>query len=1460
MKQMRSLLHQLRQCCALKGRKTGSSLGMVMIVGTALVIWVMAIMPLMTTTGTTAIKTQNTQVEYLTARSSIEFSKSELEKIVETQIPYTFAVIKENSGKFSALPKKDGIMTNAAYQACVVEDATDDTKDVPEAGETGAKVAAICAVVPKAGNTTQYDIKISTFTEGEKNLTYSAVYTLNGSLLIYPEAYKQSEALPLSDFVLVDGKLGANEVWDSRIAWNASWGSVANDNYKEYLLSWKLNPDGNYANAGEYPAVFKKTAEAALNGESIGTAITEDPLTDAKWIKPSASSKDASDKVEGSMWIDISGSSAKVYMLAGGENKNITSSCKVYYNGEERTSLPKNSGIYTISVDYAGTGEYNTNAGAINVLPVQGVVLGSYEVDATDKKFDASGCKITDVEYEDGTCRVSLSNITGAWYGYTNKADGTEIQWQSGNTISVSANETWYFYCFCPAKVADGVWYDNSDVVYAGMIYPFEAVTSLEHGSQYIVMAENGGKYYAMNTSAGSTEYPRNTNSNKQYAGNLDAGVIVGEPSVDLAWTMMKTNPQSNSSTWQFVSSTKEVNKEIVADKGLKITQSVHWLIGYAYSLGISSLPVSNSEFALQVDEDGEATVTMSFEEKQIVSSKTVTVYTGYSSGFKGSTSNQNINNIYFIKVPVQGAQNVEAPIVVGDWDIDIEYTYNLYNNEGEYNWTQIKNLISQETGGAVWPDDIYLNGEYVSYEEVIDAGTYELIGYTANDDWKFGEEYYKLGTLTVNQAELTADYALTIEQDENDELKLTVTGSNWNQDNGGVKYIGYKPVAEDGTESEMNWFETTDGTINFRLDYGKYIFAMAESGTRNYSVTSYLETEVVEIKAFYVEITEDDKKFFNYRLEHDPEDLTKITVTWYDRLPDKITPSKITMVYGTPVGDEGISWSETYTTGVRFYGALIKGTLYETLDNVFQLPQPLGVTNENGRFSSLMKGSALYFMGKTNSINTYGNDIYLHTDLLVLKNGITGDGRVILNPYSTGDGDPGDTLVFFVNDMGNFKAKEFYQVPAGTDLVAASVGNAENVINMMVTDEDGTGTVGTDFADRVQYYFRNNIYPELNVDIAYAADDQLALIIAGETIGWTSDGVMSGSSNASNGKYAVCAFVSEVSGEVSRKANRILIAAKDSDTTYGFTVPADMKFTTRYLSVDADVIQGLNGAKLELWNLAQDSGFIEDILRVTGNDIYSSKTLQMDYERYTVIRTGEGETGRSKQICRYEDGTNILAIGTTSMPLLVDYTASEIEYLYSHGLSGLGAVADIVDRYVKIEDPTGSNDEITISSLFRSKLNIFANYLYVDSSIKKITFSGLLGQGSMMVNSQESGYSTEEYLSFFRQSTENYVGTLVYLEGPVIISSTWSRPKTVPQGFYFIYADSGDGTSLSDLVNAVEGPNAQKKPYKVPLESLKEYSVYISPDGSISDAYVDTGIYDNETAGLGGFTGGSMK
>jgi hypothetical protein len=47
---------------------------------------------------------------------------------------------------------------------------------------------------------------------------------------------------------------------------------------------------------------------------------------------------------------------------------------------------------------------------------------------------------------------------------------------------------------------------------------------------------------------------------------------------------------------------------------------------------------------------------------------------------------------------------------------------------------------------------------------------------------------------------------------------------------------------------------------------------------------------------------------------------------------------------------------------------------------------------------------------------------------------------------------------------------------------------------------------------------------------------------------------------------------------------------------------------------------------------------------------------------------------------------------------------------------------------------------------------------------------------------------------------------------------------------------------------------------YRIDPDELKEYSIYINDDGTLSNAYVDTGLEDNNSPAVGGFSGGSIE
>ena len=95
-----------------------------------------------------------------------------------------------------------------------------------------------------------------------------------------------------------------------------------------------------------------------------------------------------------------------------------------------------------------------------------------------------------------------------------------------------------------------------------------------------------------------------------------------------------------------------------------------------------------------------------------------------------------------------------------------------------------------------------------------------------------------------------------------------------------------------------------------------------------------------------------------------------------------------------------------------------------------------------------------------------------------------------------------------------------------------------------------------------------------------------------------------------------------------------------------------------------------------------------------------------------------------------------------------------------------------------------------------------------------------------------------------------------------IIFSGTY----VIDPGFYYVYA-ADDSTTIVELTNGddgnlADGPNpTTKRPYKIPPEALAQYTVYINPkDGTLSNAYVEPGIYGSDSTALGGFSGGNVE
>lgn len=1466
----------LRKRRGRKPGKAGSSLALVMMIGAALVIWVMCIMPLMTTTGTTAIQTEEKYDDYLESRSSIEYCKSELERMVniDKKVPSTFAVVKNVAADtYTAYEKIAGDTNAPEHYPYYVDEvtATTDEDDEPRNDDNGKLVTAICAVVPDEDDPGVYNITIQTYHSGEKGQVYKLKYTLSGSLLIYPESYNQNQALPLSDFVLVDGKLGDNEVWKSSLIEKGIGSAVGSDNgtgdFTEELLPYDLSKDSSYASSQEYPAVFKKTAEAAAlseTGNDHGPRLTNGFFTNETWNVPKASQT----KEDGSVWIQNDGGKIRVYLYANEEEHEISNDadCKVYLNGEtyEDNRIP-GDGHYSVTVDFDAK-SYPKDDPVVNILPISGLYVDTVgsKIPTQTQSLDGSSSVESVVQEEGGTYKVKLAAAgEGILYGYCSSPDGSDVKWVSEREISgLSGAKTYYFYICRPARMIDGVYYRDSEVEYVGMIYPKTLATKLEDGNKYLVLGGED-RDYAMTSSLGTETLP-----------TTDSGYIIHNNSIDaLSWTASYKSDVE----WYFKSNNPDTTKPWLDMDGSYKNVSQSWKPDYKWVLELLTNTQKSSVDALKVNfvSSNNASVTLDFS--AAFGYITTEGYITYSSSSFIATEDAS-STVSFLKIPT--APSVSKPTE--------NYTTKGWTATfGEDIMALVKTDITPKVNDIV---KLYANGSPVSAQTdgkyILAAGKYSLAADIVVDGIRY---CVSLGDLTVNKYTFQSNFPVAVcTTDSSDEMTVHVSKSTADGTKGhdiGSKYwFGYRVK---DSENAFTWFPATseDGlSRSFRLSPDKtYEFAVKECGTMNYngceSTSPYAEWQVTPIQ---VELKSTDENHplklqFSYDIDENG------TPTWY-ALPNAtavdggatviIYPYRVHLVFGADDGNGGITWHEAYNSKKDgYFGVYIDKSNYSgnrdssgklnlnTENAVLQIVQPINFSKSGGHTSSVMRGESLYFMGQSYSIRTYGNKIYLYTDLLVLKSGITGGtdettgkdypiGEVWVKPYS--DGDDKDTLFFNPNEYSifigftEFEGRTFYKIAPNTNLCGPTTPSQIKKFGKL-SSEDAYK------ADKkeIQKLFREKKYPDINLDIAYADDAQLAHIVSGETIRWTNDGVLSGSSTSYNESYAVCAYVSKISesGVVDRKANRVLIAAEN----YRLDVPVNVTFATRYLSIDADeVIQGSSKPSFKIYNLAQDQNFIDKINEGVGFTTYVSKTLQIDFERLTSVKNSSGAVvGKDGQpigpaICRYDEGTNLFD-GDNTLPLMAEYRPDELKgYLNNGWGSYLTTNVHTVDRYVALKGEVGNNT-VNATSAY-CKLNIYANYVYLDN----VDFHFKTIDGDVRFHTQESGYTEKEYLGFFKEhSADSYNGTLVYLPQEVtIVTQIFSYEKTVkiPAGFYYVPADP-DGVSIRDLKN-----------YAITAESLKDIAVYVDPKtGALSNAFVDTGIFDNISSGLGGFSGGNV-
>lgn len=1432
-------------------QKKGASLPMVIMIGAALVIWAMALLPLMGTAGVQAEDTAEMERDYLDSRSAIEFAKGELVKIASTGLPYTFVVVDNGGNSYTAYPKRSGNTVTGDYSSRVDYElnVANDDQDIPLDNALGKKVAAICAVIPGDG---RYDISIMTFNEGVAGMTYDTFYVLGGNMLIYPESYQKTQALPLSDFIVVDGKYGDNEVWESNILtygyddkendWDGSGYFVTSsktfvNGFREWMKPWELNRptdadyDPDYADTGRFPAVFKTTAEASYKpGKTVYTEVPSE-LNAQKWILPTADNVEvAGGTVQGKAGTELAG--------------KTLSGATIYYNGV--AGAPSKPGTYQVKVNYGGTGAYNPAAGAVNILPVNGLVLGTVTIDQTPANdITVPSCTVTvtgnsSIGYTATITDVSDSNSVGV-YGYTTAADGSGIVWSTSNTLNdlkLNGTDNYYFYCYKTGYIdSNGIIHEPSAIKYVGKavcnngakLSASDIAGEVGTGKQFMIVSGNSILYRNGNNLSNTT-IPAYWTDDSNYL-----------------WTVTDTG-----AGWTF--KTADQTQGIQLDNGRTEGKSHAGLrTNYYYNFtgkvgsNVTVFKRENNNFAVTqrlITQNGRLT------------GEEWNNYTAYfevdnSYPHKKEDGSVTVQEVKFMRVPTasDGAPGTSVSyagsVSVAAVDWTKSYGYSAANlREDLYSNTSLDNVSTPIT-------KLYLNGQEVSGSSTLNAGIYEITAMVNQNGIAYCVE---LGKLTItNTFGLSGSADITIAGNT-----AQIVYNNWNA-NAGAKYYGYK------VGGRSYWSTSSDLK---EIPAGDVTFLVAQDGKDQLAGPA---VKAVGSHAFGSTMTLDpDTHYsaFTYAL------ASSTTQYWYS-LPAGISKGMISMrFYNVETGN----WETSYTPGkITKYGAYISGTNYaEETGNIFILPAPLPIapaSTDGGTtyYASYLKGRSMYFMDDTTSIHTHGTSVSVYTDLLVLNKPYSGGGNLYVYSYE------GDThvLLFAVNAFAGFEAKNFYLIPSGTDLLSVSDATKASWKYGTTVFEDEGGNPTIEFDEDVKNLFNTGQYPYINLDVAYATNEQLARIISGETIDWTNDGVLSGSdgTNVYNEMRVVCAYVTEITTDVTRRANRILFA-----TDGELLVPTNVSVETRYLSVDAEqIVQGhtvAGAGKFILNNLAESSMYMTFLKDILGEKEYNSETLQMDYERNTEIYLDGIDVPLATmeaQICRYPDGTNLFAAPESNEKLMVVYTTNAIQ---SHFDEGATNDLKVVDRYVSIIP--GAKTNIVANQSFwggwsgTKEMQIYTNYLHIGSKenadgsktpVSEIQISDInlvlaRWKTDILINTQESGYTEKEYLGLFKWNTaESYNGTLIYVENDVKvtrITASGSQTKWWYKGFYHVGATTG-GTSLWTIVN---NPSI----YKITDQKVEEMQVVIDPEtGKIDDAYVDTGIMNGQGM-QAGFGGGTVK
>lgn len=1503
------LLHRNRRS------KRGSSLPMVMAIGAALVIWVMALLPLMATSGTTAAQTKLLEANYLSSKSSIEFVKGELTEMVKGGVPKPFVVWQDDSGIYHIEMKleSNGSGVRSGYLTYV------DSKSEPNTGARDAddepklnSVVALCGVEQTSGNI--YKITIRTYNNGEEGTTYTATYTGAGKMKIFPEAYKQTQAMPLSDFVLVDGKLGDRTVWTSTIG--------NKDNYTGSFAEY-LNPiyatetENARSDAGKYPIVFKRTAETAKNGATEGEGTSDNvivegstPLEDPtpqEWYMPTASDftfDPDSHKVSIASGSPLSG---KVTLNASKADTKIPYlGLSVSYNYDSR---PTGTGTYRVTVDVESTGDYRAEK-KINVLAASNLAIGTFQIG--DEKAEV---KAPSISVDSKNHKVTFSNVDGSVECYY-RENGGNLQRISINngygSHSLNSSSTYTFYYRVNGREDDGIVYTPSDYICCGSYAPTPgAVSSLTDGQKYLICRETG-----------------------KPATDADGNPLDGYKQ----YVVLKQDQNDSSKlTVEFINLPTDLSNFDASSISrlfwtYEKSESSHRLkYGNSSDSNKSYLAISNNSVYMVGNNDNARDLKVT-DGNTVNGQPTIHVYRTVKSGRRSynyylSLNTKNSQNPYisprsssegallFIAFPesksVNGS-NISVPSISLS---DGNHTYK------DVSFTSLLNLLSNNS-----IQKVYLNGEAYNTNDTdnIPVGQYTIhVQVSGNSGSSF--DYVPVsGTLTVNpkSAFLEGSVDASISNYNAD------ISYNWSSNgfdiNDYVKYYGYK------VDSGYRWFP--EDTIS-NLSIGSYTFAVWRANSKDYTYVPLDDdstAEVVHPKVSFDDTDGDsvpDGTFsqFTYKQNDDG------SISWY-RLPSGVRPSRVTILYGTKnssynVNNQlkpgGYNWSETAPRNEKntivtadAYAVVIENAVINskgrynkwtetavTRSNPIVIIGPSNVASVtgDGYFDSLIMGSSIYFMGNNYSIDTNGAKVTVNADLLVLRDGIdkgtSGDGMVVVYPYNltrqAGAADGLDyTLLYVAEDTGDkmvFEARTFYKVKSGTDIANVTAIDGERVIKLGTIPGAGSTNAGS-IPTAVRDLFNSNVtnppYPEMIADIAYATKAQLDSIVSSETMGWTKDGVLQNSGTYSsddkdtyNVKYAVCAYITKGTSVNDTKyaANRVLVASPNNGSGADLSVSSVM-FITRYLSLDMDSI---SGSSLVVRALTDTRNGIETIIESIFRTNLVSDTVQVDFKQNTSLNS---TSSIDANVYRYSSNSDLLGGAIGESDLVINYSVDTLHSRLQRILSA--DRTDIQDRYVRFSGTGNSTLQIKDSELFGlfssspTNVYIYTNFWSIEG-ITKIDLSAgsnILNKNPSVIklNTLENGYDTAEYLGLFKGDTaESYQGVMLHCANAVEIVHK-SGNVTIDKGLYFISSEvlsdkSSDkyvGDNFYELAksiradeNAVKNGTKNEYGYRVNEQWLYENAAYISLDGKLNNSYVDSDLLGGGSgSGMTGFSGGGLQ